>query len=47
MSKYLDQYFEDENDLKVVKVEFVTFSGERFPSPDALTDRWALQSLVW
>ena len=47
MNKYLDQYFEDENDLKVVKVEFATFSGERFPSPDALTDKWALQPLVW
>ena len=40
MSKYLDRYFEDENDLRVVKVEFAAFSGGRFPSPDALTNRW-------
>ena len=31
----------------MVKFEFATFSGGRFPSPDALTDRWALQPLVW
>ena len=43
----MDRYFEDENDLRVVKVEFAAFSGGRFPSPDALTDRWALQPLVW
>ena len=30
-----------------MKVEFATFLGERFLSPDALTDRWALQPLVW
>ncbi|XP_030946107.1 uncharacterized protein LOC115970651 [Quercus lobata] len=46
-SKCLDRYFEDENDLREVKVEFATFSRWRFPSPDALTDRWALQPLVW
>ena len=46
-SKCLDRYFEDENGLKVVKFEFAAFSGGRFPSPDALTDRWALQPLVW
>ena len=34
-----DRYFEDENDLRVVKVEFATFSGGRFLSPDSLTDR--------
>ena len=38
-SKCLDRYFEDENDLRVVKVEFAAFSGGRFPSSDALTDR--------
>ena len=31
----------------MVKVEFAIFSGGRFPSPDALTDRWVLQPLVW
>ena len=46
-SKCLDRYFEDESELKVVKFEFAAFSGGRFPSPDALTDRWALQPLVW
>ncbi|XP_030936532.1 uncharacterized protein LOC115961748 [Quercus lobata] len=46
-SKCLDRYFEDENELKVVKFEFAAFSGGRFPSPDALTDRWALLPLVW
>ncbi|KAL0008989.1 hypothetical protein SO802_010491 [Lithocarpus litseifolius] len=46
-SKCLERYFEDEDELKVVKYEFATFSGGRFPSPDALTDRWALQPLVW
>ena len=35
-SKCLDRYFEDESELKVVKFEFATFSGGRFPSPDAL-----------
>ena len=43
----MDQYFEDENELKVVKFEFAAFSGRRFPSPDVLTDRWDLLSLVW
>ena len=43
----MDRYFEDENELKVVKFEFAAFSGGMFPSPDALTDRWALQPLVW
>ena len=38
-SKCLDQYFEDENDLRMVKVEFAAFSKGRFPSSDALTDR--------
>ena len=47
MSKCLDRYFEDENELKVVKFEFAAFSGEKFPSLDALTNRWALQPLVW
>ena len=37
--KCLDRYFEDENDLRVVKVEFDAFSGGRFPSSDVLTDR--------
>ena len=46
-SKCLDRYFEDENELKVVKFEFVAFSGGRFPSPDALIDRWDLLLLVW
>ncbi|XP_075645513.1 uncharacterized protein LOC142616573 [Castanea sativa] len=39
MSKCLDRYFEDENELSVVKFEFAAFSGGRFPSPAALTDR--------
>ena len=43
----MDQYFEDENELKVVKFEFAAFSGGGFPSLDALTDRWALLPLVW
>ena len=47
MSKCLDRYFEDENELKVVKFEFAAFSGGRFPSPNALTDRWDLFPLVW
>ncbi|XP_050278142.1 uncharacterized protein LOC126719653 [Quercus robur] len=38
-SKCLERYFEDENDLTVVKFEFAKFSGGRFPSPGALTDR--------
>ena len=46
-SKCLERYFEDENELTVVKFEFAIFSRGRFPSPDALTDRWALQPLVW
>ena len=45
-SKCLDRYFEDENDLRVVKVEFATFSGGRFHSLDVLTNRLALQPLV-
>ncbi|XP_075669755.1 uncharacterized protein LOC142639469 [Castanea sativa] len=39
MSKFLDRYFEDVNELKVVKFEFAAFSGGRFPSSDVLTDR--------
>ena len=31
----------------MVKFEFATFLGGRFPSPDALTDRWDLLPLVW
>ena len=46
-SKCLDRYFEDESELKVVKFEFAAFSGGRFPSPDALIDRWDLLLLVW
>ncbi|XP_030958977.1 uncharacterized protein LOC115980924 [Quercus lobata] len=46
-SKCLDRYFEDKSKLKVVKFEFAAFSGGRFPSPDALTDRWDLLPLVW
>ncbi|XP_075665183.1 uncharacterized protein LOC142634814 [Castanea sativa] len=46
-SKCLERYFEDENELRVVKVEFTAFSRGRLPSPDDLTDRWALQPLVW
>ncbi|KAK9995074.1 hypothetical protein SO802_024777 [Lithocarpus litseifolius] len=46
-SKCLDRYFEDENELTVVKFEFAKFLGGKFPSPDALTDRWVLQPLVW
>ena len=46
-SKCLDRYFEDESELKVMKFEFATFSGGRFPSPDALKDRWNLLPLVW
>ncbi|XP_030942019.1 uncharacterized protein LOC115967075 [Quercus lobata] len=38
-SKCLERYFEDENDLMVVKFEFAKFSGGGFPSPNALTDR--------
>ena len=30
-----------------MKVEFATFLGGRFPSPDALTNRWLLQPFVW
>ena len=48
MSNCLDRYFEDENELKVVKFEFAAFSGGRFPSPNALIDRWdLLLPLVW
>ena len=47
MSKFLDRYFEDESELNVVKFEFTAFSGGRFPSPDALKDRWDLLPLVW
>ena len=43
----MDRYFEDKNELKVVKFEFAAFSGRRFLSPDALTDRWDLLLLVW
>ena len=43
----MDRYFEDENELKVVKFEFAAFSGRRFLSLDALTDRWDLLLLVW
>ena len=46
-SVWIDIYFEDENELKVVKFEFAAFSGGRFPSPDALANKWALQPLVW
>ena len=46
-SKCLERYFEDESELRVVKLEFATFSGGRFPSLDALIDRWTLQLLVW
>ena len=46
-SKCLVLYFEDEKDLRVVKVEFAAFLGGMFPSLDALTDRWVLQPLVW
>ena len=46
-SKCLERYFEDENDLTMVKYEFAKFSGGRFPSPSALTDRWTLLPLVW
>ncbi|KAL4627980.1 hypothetical protein ACB092_05G204900 [Castanea dentata] len=46
-SKCLDRYFEDVNELNVVKFEFAAFSGGRFPSPAALIDRWVLQPLVW
>ncbi|XP_050261226.1 uncharacterized protein LOC126703578 [Quercus robur] len=46
-SKCLERYFEDENDLTVVKYEFAKFSGGRFPSPSALTNRWTLLPLVW
>ena len=47
MSNSLERYFEDENELRMMKVDFATFSGGRFPSPNALTDRWLLQLLVW
>ena len=46
-SKCLDLYFDDENELTMVKFEFATFLGGRFPSPDALINSWALQPLVW
>ena len=45
-SKCLDLYFDDENELTMVKFEFATFLGGRFPSPDALINGWALQPLV-
>ena len=41
-SKSLEQYFENEYELRMVKVEFATFSGGRFPSPDVLIDKWVL-----
>ena len=31
-SKSLERYFEDENELRMVKIEFDTFSGGRFPA---------------
>ena len=43
----MERYLEDENEIRVMKVEFAAFSGGRFPSSDALTDKWALQLLVW
>ena len=43
----MERYFEDENELRMVKVEFKIFLGGRFPSPDALIDKWVLQPLVW
>ena len=43
----MDRYFKDESELKVVKFEFAAFSGGRFPSLDALKDRWDLLPLVW
>ena len=46
-SKCLDRYFEDENDLRVMKVEFAAFSKWRLPSLDVLINRWAFQPLVW
>ena len=46
-SKCLERYFEDESELKVEKIEFAAFLGGRFPSPEALTKRWALQPMVW
>ncbi|XP_075659018.1 uncharacterized protein LOC142628868 [Castanea sativa] len=39
--KCLDRYFEDGNELSVVKFEFAAFSGGRFPSPPALTNKMA------
>ncbi|XP_075670346.1 uncharacterized protein LOC142640138 [Castanea sativa] len=39
MSKCLDRFFEDVNELNVMKSEFAAFSGGRFPSPAVLTDR--------
>ena len=47
MSKCLDRYFENENELKVVKFEFAAFLRGMFPSPNALIDRWAFLSLIW
>ncbi|KAL4598363.1 hypothetical protein ACB092_11G054500 [Castanea dentata] len=47
MSKCLDRFFEDVNELNVVKSEFTAFSGGRFLSLAVLTDRWVLQPLVW
>ena len=35
------------NELRMVKVEFKTFLEGRFPSLDALIDKWVLQPLVW
>ena len=31
----------------MVKVEFAAFLEGRLPSPDALTNKWTLQPLVW
>ncbi|XP_075663270.1 uncharacterized protein LOC142632827 [Castanea sativa] len=39
MSKCLDRFFEDVNELNVVTSEFAAFSGGRFPSPAVLTNR--------
>ena len=40
-------HYQVESELRVVKVEFAAFSRGRFPSPDALKDRWDLLPLVW
>ena len=43
----MERYFEDENELRIVKVKFATFSGERFPSLDALTKMWDIAGDSW